>query len=346
MGRSFIDTRMFEPFRNLWLAAYPSARLSRKPVAITLLGQPVVLFRPQPRAGAVALEDRCPHRNAPLSAGFVRDQCLVCPYHGWAFDAAGQCQRIPGLCAPSPSRAQVTRYPVMERDGIVWVTFAASTPPLPYRPAHLVDSGSRHDCFVIQVEMEGTLLNVIENFLDATHTHFVHPGLVRTDSRRSRSRVAIDVAGDRVEATYFDEKPQSGIISRLFEQERKSSHGRFIWPGVAEIDIRSERGVEFAITSYLTPDQEQRQRAQVIVAVHRGSGLIPRWIKQVLLSPFLKAAIVQDQRIVRWQRENLERFGEERFVSTELDLLRPHIRLLLESGPGIRATHREVVLEL
>ena len=346
MGRPVVTSRSFEPFQNHWLAAYPSDKLRRKPVAVTLLGQPLVLYRPHPKAVAVALQDRCPHRNAPLSAGFVRDECLVCPYHGWAFDAKGQCQRVPGLCGPIPSRAQVAGYLVMERDGIIWITFAESTPPPPYRPAHLVDSDSRHDCFVIQVEMKGTLLNAIENFLDATHTHFVHPGLVRTDKNRVRSRVDITAADDRVEATYLDEKKQSGMISRLFEKKRKDSHGRFILPGVAEIDICSDRGVEFAITAYLTPEQEHRQRAQVIVAVHRGLGLIPKRLKQAILTPFLNAAIAQDRRIVELQQENLERFGEERFLSTELDLLRPHIRLLLESGPGIRPTHRQISLEL
>ncbi|MBI2221975.1 MAG: Rieske 2Fe-2S domain-containing protein [Acidobacteria bacterium] len=40
-------------------------------------------------AGAVvALEDRCPHLGAPLSAGTVTGRRVVCPWHGWVIDLA------------------------------------------------------------------------------------------------------------------------------------------------------------------------------------------------------------------------------------------------------------------
>lgn len=29
-----------------------------------------------------ALEDRCPHKNGPLSEGMVHDGCVTCPLHG------------------------------------------------------------------------------------------------------------------------------------------------------------------------------------------------------------------------------------------------------------------------
>jgi len=30
-----------------------------------------------------ALEDRCPHREGPLSQGIVHDGCVTCPLHNW-----------------------------------------------------------------------------------------------------------------------------------------------------------------------------------------------------------------------------------------------------------------------
>lgn len=30
-----------------------------------------------------ALEDRCPHRDGPLSQGIVHDSCVTCPLHNW-----------------------------------------------------------------------------------------------------------------------------------------------------------------------------------------------------------------------------------------------------------------------
>ncbi|MCI5078670.1 nitrite reductase small subunit NirD [Oricola sp.] len=30
-----------------------------------------------------ALEDKCPHRQGPLSQGIVHDGCVTCPLHNW-----------------------------------------------------------------------------------------------------------------------------------------------------------------------------------------------------------------------------------------------------------------------
>ena len=30
-----------------------------------------------------ALEDKCPHKNGPLSEGIVHDGCVTCPLHNW-----------------------------------------------------------------------------------------------------------------------------------------------------------------------------------------------------------------------------------------------------------------------
>ncbi|MEM8795028.1 MAG: nitrite reductase small subunit NirD [Pseudomonadota bacterium] len=30
-----------------------------------------------------AIEDKCPHRNGPLSQGIVHDGCVTCPLHNW-----------------------------------------------------------------------------------------------------------------------------------------------------------------------------------------------------------------------------------------------------------------------
>ena len=75
---------------NQWFIACRSSQLRRRPLARTVLGRPLVLFRPGP-GQAAALVDRCPHRNVPLSHGRVAGGRLACPYHGWEFDRQGIC---------------------------------------------------------------------------------------------------------------------------------------------------------------------------------------------------------------------------------------------------------------
>ncbi len=82
-------------------------------------GAPIVLVRP--REGAVfALEDRCAHRQVPLSRGVVSGRALRCCYHGWTYDSSGACVDIPYIGKgklPNGVRA----YPCVEQDGLILV---------------------------------------------------------------------------------------------------------------------------------------------------------------------------------------------------------------------------------
>jgi vanillate O-demethylase monooxygenase subunit len=75
-----------------WYVAGFAWELKDQPVARTLLGQPVVLFRTEDGPVA-ALEDRCCHRELPLSCGTVEAAGLRCGYHG-LFSHEGQCLRF------------------------------------------------------------------------------------------------------------------------------------------------------------------------------------------------------------------------------------------------------------
>ena len=81
--------------RNNWFVACKSKELKRQPISRTVLGTPIVLVRFNGKA--FAFIDRCPHRNAPMSAGRVIGETLQCPYHGWTFGPDGRCENIPGL---------------------------------------------------------------------------------------------------------------------------------------------------------------------------------------------------------------------------------------------------------
>ena len=79
-----------------WLPVATEAELApQRPLAVTLLGEPLVLWHDG--AQAHAFTDRCPHRGARLSLGRVHDGQLECPYHGWRFGGDGQCRHVPAL---------------------------------------------------------------------------------------------------------------------------------------------------------------------------------------------------------------------------------------------------------
>src|SRR5580692_12383800 len=100
---------------NAWYVAAWGTEIGEKPMARTLLEEPVVFYRGSDGQVA-ALEDRCCHRGMPLSRGKVFGNSIRCDYHGMVFDGGGSCVEIPGQPL-IPKSARVRSFPVAERDG-------------------------------------------------------------------------------------------------------------------------------------------------------------------------------------------------------------------------------------
>ena len=66
------------------------------PRRVRLLGRDLAVARLADGTFA-ALADRCIHRSARLSVGWVDGTTLRCAYHGWAFGAHGRCAEIPSM---------------------------------------------------------------------------------------------------------------------------------------------------------------------------------------------------------------------------------------------------------
>ena len=103
------------PFlRNTWYAAAWSGELAEQPIARTMLGQKLVLYR-RADGAAVALGDVCPHRFAPLHQGNVIGDAIECPYHGLRFGPAGTCTHNPHGGAVPPTARIVDKRRVRRR---------------------------------------------------------------------------------------------------------------------------------------------------------------------------------------------------------------------------------------
>ncbi|WP_234870392.1 Rieske 2Fe-2S domain-containing protein [Allitabrizicola rongguiensis] len=94
-------------------------------------GRELAVWRSQ--SGRIAAwDDRCPHRGMRLSHGFVRGESLSCIYHGWSYNEAGLCQRIPAHPDLVPPEAiRVPTVAAVESDGIIWVASEPASQPPP-----------------------------------------------------------------------------------------------------------------------------------------------------------------------------------------------------------------------
>lgn len=111
--------------RNAWyVAGFDHEIDDGSLLARTFLGTPVVLMR-HSDGRIAALEDMCPHRLMPLSAGRRVGDELQCGYHGLRFSITGECTLAPGQ-THIPIQACVRSFPLIQRHGLLWIWLGAS----------------------------------------------------------------------------------------------------------------------------------------------------------------------------------------------------------------------------
>src|SRR5256714_4568706 len=109
VSRVGVGTPMGDLMRQYWLPALLSSELpapDSDPVRVMLLGERLIAFRDT--TGTVGLMDHnCPHRGASLF--FARNEAcgLRCVYHGWKFDAHGNCVDMPNEPAESDVKSKI-----------------------------------------------------------------------------------------------------------------------------------------------------------------------------------------------------------------------------------------------
>jgi phenylpropionate dioxygenase-like ring-hydroxylating dioxygenase large terminal subunit len=159
--------------KNCWYVSAWSGELGAATVARRILDTPVLLYRTG--AGVpVAFLDRCPHRLVPLSAGSRVGDSIRCGYHGMVFGPDGRCQHIPGQ-QQIPDTARVSRFPVCERHGLVWIWMGDGTladPELiPMVPWAAADGWAAASGYTF-VQADYRLLT--DNLLDLSHENYIH----------------------------------------------------------------------------------------------------------------------------------------------------------------------------
>jgi vanillate O-demethylase monooxygenase subunit len=191
---------MAAPFlRNCWYVGAWDHEVHRlQLMRRILLGEPVVFYR-KSDGKPVALEDRCPHRHAPLSMGRIRGDNLECRYHGLVFEPGGRCVHIPSQ-EGIPAGAGVRSYPVVERDHVVWIWMGdpARADPALIEDFHWLDDpawrfrGER-------LHVEGNYLLVVENLCDLSHLPHLHASsLADTAIPANDIPIKVERDGDRV----------------------------------------------------------------------------------------------------------------------------------------------------
>jgi 5,5'-dehydrodivanillate O-demethylase len=108
-----------------------------------------------------------------LVLGFVQGEHIECSYHGWTYDAFGQCVAQPGEQRPFCDRVKIKGYPVEEYLGLIFIYLGeGDAPPLP----RLADF-ENDDLYIRRITTEiwpCSYLDLLENATDLVHTEYLH----------------------------------------------------------------------------------------------------------------------------------------------------------------------------
>src|SRR5947208_14560083 len=133
-----------EILRRSWHPIAVASQLTEEyPIRpLRLLAEGLVLYRD--RGGRVGLiQERCTHHGVLLAYGYVVEDALVCPYHEWRFDVAGNCwaQGWQSKRFEMPwSNARA--YPIVEYGDLFWA-YLGPTPAPPLPTHHLLEPAGR-----------------------------------------------------------------------------------------------------------------------------------------------------------------------------------------------------------
>lgn len=315
-----------------WFVACRSRDLRDRPRSFRLWGTPIAVWRHA--HGVAAVLDRCPHRNVPLGAGEVVNGELRCPYHGWRFASDGACSHIPGL-SDAPGKAhRATSYAARESQGFVWVWGEPESAPSgePWR-FRLADDRS-YLTVRRTVSARASLHMVAENALDVPHTAFVHRGLFRNDRAQRQPIRCVVTRGPRsVECEYIGESRPEGVVGRLLSPSGGVvvHHDRFHLPSIVEVEYRIGNENHILVNAALTPIDDYETELHAVVSVRTR---VPWWLVYPVVLPLALRIFRQDAVLLQAQTERMEQTGGPKFVSTEIDLLGPHIHKLLQRAAG------------
>lgn len=253
---------------NVWYVAATERELETTPLARTILGRAIALYRTE-GGEAVALEDRCPHRFAPLHLGVVKGDNLQCQYHGLRFGPDGACVHNPQGSGRVPASASVRHFPLCERFGFVWIWMGRT---------EVVDRSCIPDLSRWADQPDHTPVRgymrpranyelLTDNLMDLSHAVYLHSGGIGS-AAIERGHNEIVVEGRTVQSRIWvpDEMPSPFYSARFDNYDAPVDHWlNMTWTPAAVLTLDSgitpvgrprEEGITGLVAHVLTPETE------------------------------------------------------------------------------------------
>jgi len=299
-------------FDRSWYVVAQSDEIQKsKPYKITVWGKDYVLWK-SAKHQYHALEDVCPHKGAALSIGYIANNRIVCPYHGYEFSEQGNLTVIPGICFQPSPLYNLQRFAVIEKNG--WIYLNTWELPQFVTKDHIRVLAKR-----IFVEPEATdpmmavaILHqsfmtypriVSENSLDIMHIAFVHTFGNREKPAPSYENPPKEVGSDHWRTSYVYESGKDSMVSKLFKFKRIDIDNEFVLPHTTIARIKFGPGFVNTVVTAACPINERETK--LFVKTYRNfftHDIFNGWFKHLMAE-----TLNQDKAVIESiKNENME----------------------------------------
>ncbi|MFT8322911.1 MAG: Rieske 2Fe-2S domain-containing protein [Bacillus sp. (in: firmicutes)] len=177
-----------------------SSEVTEKPLSVKLLDVNLVVYRT--KSTIVVARDLCVHRGVPLSMGWVEDEEIVCPYHGFRYATTGECTSIPAHPdAKINPRLCMAVFPVVEKFGLVWTSLTGEEDNIPKFEAW--DDENFQQIVCPNFDINGSAGRQMEGFLDVAHFAWVHTSTFGDRNNPIVPKYAVETTDYGLQARYI-----------------------------------------------------------------------------------------------------------------------------------------------
>ena len=164
------------PFPEGWYFVASRRTVEKaKLIRRTWMGESIIIWVDD-EGRICAAESHCPHLGAdlgPEAGGSIRDGRLICPFHGFEYDASGQCVATPFSAPPRAARLQVFETTDVLGLIFVWWGIGGRPPQWDLLPDPL-DQAGWSSLTIQTVRFPGHPQETAENAVDLAHFRYVH----------------------------------------------------------------------------------------------------------------------------------------------------------------------------
>jgi len=310
----------------------------------TICNEPILFYR-DAAGQLVALEDRCCHRAAPLSAGRREGDCIRCMYHGLKFDTTGACIEIPGQDR-IPAKARVRRYPVAQKNRLIWIWMGD---PALADTSHILDffwhDSPQWTMKPGYIHYQANYQLIVDNLLDFTHLAWVHPTTLGSGSEaKLKPEIKRDDAGAgtiSIDRWYLDDEmpPMHKKFAKFSGKVDRWQLYQWVPPGFLRMDAgsapvgtgapegkRTDQALQFRHTSIQTPETESTSHYWFCQA--RNFELDDSQLTDAIFDSVVEA-FEEDRAIIEAQQRNMHLVGDRMMIPIAADAALNQARALV-----------------